>query len=915
MPQPEPQPASTTDPVWGVRARLWGACGLAALSGLAAVGLATQQGSSDLATQQPLIIAVWLFLALLLATALAIEPAVRALSRQQGLLNEQSEHLERLAVVAQLTGNGVVITGDDGRAVWVNDGFTRLFGYTLEEAVGRYPTQLLGSEHADRATVAAIQAARAEGRPFDGRLLCRGKDGVNRWIDLDLRPLRGADGRVRGAVAVGTDITALVREQQSLSATLSSVATGVVIFDQQGHVIGSNAAAQAILARSQSEMHSGSHQRLPWSVVDDHGQPVAAAELPSARVLREGVAQRQVSLGIVTPTGELRWLLINAEPLLDAAGQVERVICSFADVTDLRNQRQVLAATVDGAGLGLWEWDLRTDATSMNERLVRMLGYAPGEIAPTREALLGLLHPEDREAFLLAVQAHLKDAANPCRQQLRMRRPDGEWAWTTASGTVVERNALGRPLRMAGVLVDMTEHMQMQAMLMHTARTDALTQLPNRVQLMERLDSAVARWRDSPSRRFALLYMDFDRFKLVNDTHGHEMGDALLRQIAERLVGALRRRETGPNPSATTATAARLGGDEFVVLLEGIDGLPTAQAVGERLLQALSDPYALAPGLRVSSSASVGIVSCEQCTADIDAHGVLRDADTAMYEAKRAGRSRVVVFDPSMHQAVTRRVALEADLRLALSQGQIKPAYQPVVDLTSGLATGVEALARWQHPTRGAVSPAEFIPVAEDSGLISALGLCMLSTACRDFVGWQQALGPAAPRTLAVNLSRAQLDDEALVEDVRAVIEATGIAPGCLQLEVTESLAGQEASVQQALHRLKALGLTLALDDFGTGYSSLACLHLLPIDTVKLDRSFVRDAQSHNVQRVLIRATVQVAEALGMTTVAEGVETDGQSDLVRELGCRRAQGYLFSKPLFDDELQAWLEDRQIRQAA
>jgi diguanylate cyclase (GGDEF)-like protein len=500
--------------------------------------------------------------------------------------------------------------------------------------------------------------------------------------------------------------------------------------------------------------------------------------------------------------------------------------------------------------------------------------------------------------------------------EVRLRRPDGDWAWATTTAAVVERVASGQPVRLAGVVIDMTEHMQMQAMLMHTARTDSLTQLPNRAQLMERLDTAVTAWQRERQRPFALLYMDFDRFKLVNDTHGHAVGDALLRQIAERLLASLRRADLKSARGGTcSALPARISGDEFVVLLEGIDGLATAQAVGERLLAALADPYTLAPGVRVHSSASIGIVSAEHCGADSDVHSLLRDADTAMYEAKRAGRARAVVFNPSMHQVIARRSELEAELRVAIAQGQIMPAYQPIMDLASGRVAGVEALARWQHPDRGAISPVEFIPVAEDSGLIGVLGATMLEAACRDFVRWKHTLGDAAPPTVAVNLSRAQLASPGLVDDVRRVLHDTGIEPGRLQLEVTESLAGEESSVRESLQRLKVLGLTLALDDFGTGYSSLACLGQLPVDSVKIDRSFVREALSNPVQRVLIQATVQVAHALGMSTVAEGVETDGQAQMVQDLGCGKAQGYLFSRPLLARDLEGWLSARELRDAA
>jgi EAL domain-containing protein (putative c-di-GMP-specific phosphodiesterase class I) len=305
----------------------------------------------------------------------------------------------------------------------------------------------------------------------------------------------------------------------------------------------------------------------------------------------------------------------------------------------------------------------------------------------------------------------------------------------------------------------------------------------------------------------------------------------------------------------------------------------------------------------------VGIVFGHQVTGDADA--MLQDASIAMVEAKRAGGSRHTVFEPLMQQRAVQRSGLESDLRLALTRGQFFVVYQPVVGLQGAgggfdRTVGVEALVRWQHPQRGLVPPAAFIGVAEDCGLIGELGAFVLATACRQFVEWQATLGSRAPRLLAVNLSRGQLAQAGFLASVAAALAASGMPPAQLQLEVTESLAAQDEAVRASLMALKALGLTLALDDFGTGYSSLASLHLLPVDTVKIDRSFVSEAVTSAHHRVLIEATVRVARSLRMSTVAEGIETAGQAAVVRELGCEKGQGYLFSKPLSADELAVWL---------
>ena len=445
------------------------------------------------------------------------------------------------------------------------------------------------------------------------------------------------------------------------------------------------------------------------------------------------------------------------------------------------------------------------------------------------------------------------------------------------------------------------------------SRTDPLTRLPNRTVVMERLQRALAHAQRHPGYGFAVLFMDFDRFKQVNDTLGHSAGDELLRQIAARLTLALRPGDAVARleSDAPDTVAARLGGDEFVVVLDGVGDIRRAAVVAERLLAELAEPY-LVEATPVHSTVSIGVVLCGGAGADPaalpSAEDLLRHADTAMYEAKRAGRARWVLFDDSMQERLVRALAMENDLRRALRENELFVVYQPVLDLQSRAVTGVEALVRWRHPQRGLVPPADFIGVAEESGLIDALGAQVLEMACRQFVQWQDSLGPVAPQQLAVNLSRAQLKRPALVNDVRGVLQAHGMAPDQLQLEVTESLAAQDDAVQATLRELKNLGVRLALDDFGTGYSSLACLHQMPVDTVKIDRSFVKHAETVEYHRVLIEATIRVARTLGMTTVAEGIETDGQAELMESLECDRGQGFLFSRPQEAPELEAWARE-------
>jgi diguanylate cyclase (GGDEF)-like protein len=475
--------------------------------------------------------------------------------------------------------------------------------------------------------------------------------------------------------------------------------------------------------------------------------------------------------------------------------------------------------------------------------------------------------------------------------------------------------------RLMATVADATFEVQREQETLHrrlrnAARTDALTRMPNREAVREELQRLIgsqAAAADADAPQFAVLLINGDRFRQVNDSLGQGIGDQLLMHMADRVRGALRPTGAGvipPGARVPGQLAGRIGGDEFVVVLESMRNRSDAERVAIRLLDALARPYVI-DGHEIVCCASLGLAWGAGAASDPDA--VLRDAGIAMVEAKRAGGNRHVVFDPGMRERAARRADIEADLRQALAEEQLFVVYQPVVGLgpdgAVDHAAGVEALVRWRHPLRGIVPPGDFIQVAEECGLIGAVGDFVLERACRDYVSWQARMGNAAPRLMAVNLSRAQLGQPGWIDTVRAILERSGMPAAALQLEVTESLAAQDQNIQGRLHELKALGIKLALDDFGTGYSSLSSLHLLPVDTVKIDRSFVCQADTSAHHRVLIEATVKVAQSLGMNTVAEGIETQSQLDVVRSQRCDKAQGYFYSRPLPAPELLAWLDAR------
>ena len=576
---------------------------------------------------------------------------------------------------------------------------------------------------------------------------------------------------------------------------------------------------------------------------------------------------------------------------------------------------------------------MHSEVADENETLMQFLYRAPiglvqtsaaGDVEmlnPMSSRLLMPLAPDGDLANLFAV-------LSPLMPQLH----DMVQAFAPASGVICDAVRVDMPAHLAQpdmpqvlsvsimkldaerlmvVLADVTLEAQREQetiarKLRHAAHVDMLTSMPNRAAICERLQRMIDENR-SGACYGAVLFLNCDRFKQINDALGHAIGDQVLGMMADRLRTVLRQSDLVSFPAEPRdPLAGRIGSDEFVVLLDRVRRLDDVNAVAQRLVDMLASPYGI-DRHQIICNVSMGAVMLNAGSDDADI--VLQDASIAMVSAKRAGGARHAFFDPFMRGQAERRSGMEAELRRALAGNELFVVYQPVVGLgAAGIdrCAGVEALVRWRHPQRGVVPPFEFIAIAEECGLIGALGEFVLTTACRDFVRWQSMLGSSAPRSMAVNLSRAQLAEAGLTAIVRGILAATGMPARQLQLEVTESLAAQDALVQEHLHQLKGLGVKLALDDFGTGYSSLACLHLLPVDTVKIDRSFVCQADTSPHHRVLIEATVMVAHSLGMDTVAEGIETEAQASVVTELGSDKGQGYLYSRPLPASDLEAWL---------
>jgi diguanylate cyclase (GGDEF)-like protein len=447
------------------------------------------------------------------------------------------------------------------------------------------------------------------------------------------------------------------------------------------------------------------------------------------------------------------------------------------------------------------------------------------------------------------------------------------------------------------------------AELKQAALVDKLTGLPNRELLNDRLSQLIHYTRRDPTRKFAVLFLDFDRFKVVNDSLGHSVGDMLLIAIAERLLNETR----GTDTVASLGTAARLGGDEFIVVLDHLRDFHDAARVTERLLETLRVPYNL-KGHTVHTTASVGITTSAVAYSNPD--DMIRDADTAMYRAKAAGKARYMLFDQKMHEDAVKRLTLEDDLRQAIDLNQLFVNYQPIVSLSNSSPVGFEALVRWQHPKRGLISPLDFISLAEEIGVIVPLGYFVLTTACRQLADWRKRRPEFCEAAISVNLSRKQLAAPDLVERVAQILAETGIRPHDLKLEITESsIMENPDEAVRVLGQIRALGVELHMDDFGTGYSSLSCLHRFPITGLKIDRAFVEDVQIRRDAAALIKAIVNLAHDLGIQVVAEGLEMPAQVAFLQALECDMGQGFRFAKPLSAEAAEKYFVSTLLPAAA
>ena len=614
---------------------------------------------------------------------------------------------------------------------------------------------------------------------------------------------------------------------------------------------------------------------MPLATPEGHAIGVLSVLDHTPRKLSEAQAR---ALGLLTHAIMSRLeLRLKRLELEQAVAEREKAFES------LNASEERCAMLLRGASDGLWEWDLETNEMHFCAGWKAMLGYGASDLNHRPDEWFNRVHPDDIERVQSEIMSHLLGSTPQFQCEHRVRRTDGSYRWMLSRGLAV-MDSNRHVYRMTGSLTDVTDQKQAETKLLHNAFHDALTGLPNRVLFMERLTHALTKVKEGEGYTFGVLFLDLDRFKVVNDSLGHQIGDQLLVAAARRLESCLRPGDL----------VARLGGDEFAIVVEHVRHVSDAIQAAERIREHLATPFNLS-GHEVFISASIGIALNQ--TASEQPDELLRNADTAMYRAKDQGRGCFELFDKGMHARNAALSQLETGLRRALAHNEFRVHYQPIISLETWRISGFEALVRWEHPEHGYVSPLKFIPVAEETGLIIQLGEWVLREACQQLKLWQEQFPSDPPLSMSVNLSGKQLSQPDLIDRISQILSETGIEASTLKIEITESAIIENIDdAAMTLRRIKALGIRLSLDDFGTGYSSLSYLHRFPIDTLKIDRSFVsRINLPKNTE--IVKTILALAGNLGMDVVAEGVETREQILQLTGMNCEYVQGYLLSKPI------------------
>lgn len=821
------------------------------------------------------------------------------IKNQQHFLYESQQRLEQLARHSRSVAWEV---DAEGMYTYLSNVVYEVLGYTSEELIGKYFYDFHPISGREAFKKAAFDVFERH-EPFSNfKHRAVNKDGIIIWLMTNGIPIIAPNGRLLGYRGNHTDVTAwqkaedaIIESRNLLNTIIDTIPIRVFWKSKTLRFLGCNTLfARDAGLESPLELIGKDDYQMGWASQADIYREDDRA------VMESGVPKLFYEEEQTTPTGETIWLSTSKVPLRNSSGEIIGILGTYEDITAQKEMQlklllnaKMLNEAQHFAQMGSWSLDLRENILVWSDEVYQIFEVDSERFGATYEIFLSRIHPEDQELVNSAYLHSLK-TKQPYEVIHRLLMEDGRIKWVHEVG-MSDFDDEGIPLRSMGTVQDISERKSAEEEINRLAFFDSLTKLPNRTLLIDRINQARV-LSDRNKQFYALLFIDLDNFKTLNDTLGHATGDNLLRQSALRLKTCVRDEDS----------IARLGGDEFVVLLSGLGSEETYAAsscemIGKKILAVLNAPYEL-EGTTYQSTASIGatLFSGDKVSDD----ELMKQADLAMYKSKEAGRNTLSFFDPKMESSLKERALLEEEIRRGIDEEQFLLYYQPQVD-QDGKAYGAEVLVRWNHPQRGVVSPAEFIPIAEETGLILPLGRWILKTACFQIAHWadQEMFNTLS---VAVNVSARQFNQKDFVGQVLDVLEESGADPRRLKLELTESLLIQ--NVEETIvkmEQLKTKGVRFSLDDFGTGYSSLSYLKRLPLDQLKIDQSFVSDVLNDPNDAILCKSTIALADSMGLSVIAEGVETKEQLDILLSFGCYAYQGYWFSRPLALDAFEEY----------
>jgi diguanylate cyclase (GGDEF)-like protein/PAS domain S-box-containing protein len=820
---------------------------------------------------------------------------------ENGQAKGSSKEGERwLLEVAQNTSDVVTVVEADGTVRYVSPSIERMLGYLPQERMGKSCFDLLHPDDLARARSTFAESLRRPSESLTLGVRMRHRYGSWRQVEvtgtnlLDEQTIRGIVMNWRNVTEHKRTEEALKESEQRFGSAFRDAAIGMALVGTDGRFLQVNRSLCKILGYSEQELLGKTFQKIT------HPEDLESDVEQVRRMLDGEIETYQKEKRYLHKEGQVVWILLSVSLVHDERGEPLYFISQIQDVTErkraeerLRKAEARYRALVERmpAVVYIQEIGGLDSAIYMSPQIEALTGYSPEECQDP-DLRWRMVHPDDRER-MRSEDERTVEPGEVITTEYRVVHREGSTVWVRNESVVVEEESGSRYWQ--GFMLNITERKRAEERLHYQAHHDLLTGLPNRQLFLERLGQALKRTkrRGRAGSKVAVLFVDLDNFKVVNDSLGHEVGDKLLVRVAERLRRCIRPEDT----------LSRFGGDEFVMLLEDLSSPTDAVRVAQRIMQELRSPFVL-EGRELVLRASVGIALGNGRT---EGPGeLLKEADTAMYRAKEEV-SGYRIFEPRMYEQALRRLKLENDMRRALEAREFVVHYQPIVDLRTGGVWGVEALVRWEHPERGLLEPSEFVAVAEETGLIVPLGERVLEEACRQAVRWQRERPKADPLVVCVNLSARQLRHRDLARSVKRVLRSSGLEGSRLCLDITETLyitvlEGNTA----ALNDLKRMGVRLSIDDFGMGYSSLSYLKRLPADTLKVDRSFVIGLGEDVEDTAIVQMTISLAHTLGMRIVAEGVQSEEQAQQLKEMGCDMGQGFYFAKPLSPESMSGLL---------